>query len=81
MENLSRSILVQDLRERTELSKLNNEFGSFSKQSKNSGIGGGLVPVSVTPLINEILNILSKSHELHEKLNQLAEIQLGESDC
>lgn len=52
-------------RERTEFSKPNNEFGSFSKQSKNSGIGGGLIPV--TPLINEILNILSKAHELNEK--------------
>lgn len=51
------------------------------KQSKNSGIRGGLIPVSVTPLISEILNILSKSDELNGSLNQLAEIQLGENDC
>lgn len=53
----------------------------IKKQSKNSGNRGGLIPLSVTPLINEMLNILSKPHELNEKLNQLAEIQLGENDC
>lgn len=65
MENLSRSILVQDLRERTDLPKLNNEFGCFSKQSKSSEIRGGLLPVSVTPLISKVLNIMSKSRELN----------------
>jgi len=64
MENLSRSTLV--LRERTDLSKLNNDFGCFSKQSKSSEFRGGLLQVSVTPLINKVLNIMRKSHELNE---------------
>lgn len=51
------------------------------KQRKISGNRGGLIAVSVTPLINEMLNMLSKSHELNEKLGQLAEIELGENDC
>lgn len=81
MENLSRPILVQDLRERTDLSKVNSQFGCFSKQSKSSEIRSGLLPVSVTPLINQVLNIMRKSHELNEKLSQPAEIQMGENDC
>lgn len=40
----------------------------MKKQSKNSGIRAGLIPVSETPLISEILNILSESHELNEKI-------------
>lgn len=52
MENLPRSILVQDLREKTDISKLNNDLGCFSKQSRSSEIRGGLLPVSVTSLIS-----------------------------
>lgn len=74
-------ILVQGLGERTDLSKLNKEFGCYSKQSKSSEIRGARLLVSVTLLINKVLNIRSTSHELNEKLTQQAAIQLGENDC
>lgn len=75
-KSLSPSILAQDLRERADLSKLNKELGWFSEQDKSSEIRGGLL-LSATALINAVLNIRSKSQELNENLNQLAETHVG----